>query len=135
MTAKPPEIEKETVHTYWESDKGMCCPLCGKRLTHEFNDGGREVTTLKGPLWVVTNYYRCINSECELNDAFPITHSSCINLDFNAKVKKFSLIFFLKLSVSIPWEKKIDTHVFLVRNMELKRLIQSFPLSYFHSVF
>lgn len=78
MTAKPLEIEKETVHTYWESDKGMSCPLCGKRLTHEFNDGGREIKTLKGPLWVVTNYYGCINSECELHEAFPITHSSCI---------------------------------------------------------
>lgn len=78
MTVKPPEIEKETFYTYWESDEGMCCPLCGGRLTHEFNDGGREVTTLKGPLWVVSNYYRCINLECELHDSFPITHSSCI---------------------------------------------------------
>ena len=78
MTAKPPEIEKETVHTYWESDAGMCCPLCGNRLRHEFNDGGREVTTLKGPLWVVTNYYGCINLKCDLHKAFPITHSSCI---------------------------------------------------------
>jgi len=78
MTAKPPEIEKETVYTYWESDVGMCCPLCGNKLRHEFNDGGREVTTLKGPLWVITNYYRCINLECELHKTFPITYSSCI---------------------------------------------------------
>ena len=78
MTAKPPKIEKETVYTYWESDKGMCCPLCGNKLRHEFNDGGREAITLKGPLWVITNYYRCINLECELHKAFPITHSSCI---------------------------------------------------------
>ncbi len=78
MTAKPPEIEKETVHTYWESDAGMYCPLCGNKLRHEFNDGGREVTTLKGPLWVVTNYYGCINSECELYKTFPVTHTSCI---------------------------------------------------------
>ena len=78
MTAKPLKIKKETVHTYWESDAGMVCPLCGKKLTHEFNDGGREVTTLKGPLWVITNYYRCINLECELHKAFPITNSSCI---------------------------------------------------------
>ncbi|TFG00446.1 MAG: hypothetical protein EU540_05320 [Promethearchaeota archaeon] len=78
MTAKPPKIKKETVYTYWESDEGMICPLCGKRLTHEFNDGGREVKTLKGSLWVITNYYKCSNLECELHDAFPITHSSCI---------------------------------------------------------
>lgn len=78
MTAKPPEIEKETVYTYWESEAGMCCPLCGKRLRHEFNDGGREVITLKGPIWVVTNYYGCINPNCDLHKAFPITHSSCI---------------------------------------------------------
>jgi len=78
MTAKPPKIKKETVHTYWESEAGMVCPLCGKKLTHEFNDGGREVITLKGPLWVITNYYRCINLKCELHKAFPITHSSCI---------------------------------------------------------
>lgn len=78
MTAKPPEIERKTVYTYWESDEGMSCPLCGRKLTHEFNDGGREVKTLKGPLWVITNYYRCANLECKLHDAFPITHSSCI---------------------------------------------------------
>lgn len=44
MTAKPPpEIEKETVYIYWESDEGMVCPLCGQTLTHEFNDGSWEV--------------------------------------------------------------------------------------------
>lgn len=64
MTAKPPKIKKETVYTYWESGEGMCCPLCGKRLIHELNDGGREVKTLKGPLWVITNYCRCVNLEC-----------------------------------------------------------------------
>jgi len=78
MTAKPPKIKKETVYTYWESDEGMFCPLCGQTLTHEFNDGGREVITLQGSLWVITNYYRCINPECKLHEAFPITHSSCI---------------------------------------------------------
>jgi len=78
MTAKPPKIKKETVYTYWESDEGMTCPLCGQILRHEFNDGGREVITLEGPLWVITNYYRCVNLGCKLHDAFPITHSSCI---------------------------------------------------------
>ena len=78
MTAKPPKIKKETVYTYWESEAGMKCPLCGEKLTHEFNDGGREIKTLKGPLWIITNYYKCNNSECELHTAFPITHSSCI---------------------------------------------------------
>ena len=78
MTAKPPEIEKETIYTYWESDAGMCCPLCGIKLRHEFNDGGREVLTLKGSIWVVTNYYGCTNLECDLHKVFPITHSSCI---------------------------------------------------------
>ena len=78
MTVKPPEIEKDTVYTYWESGEGMTCPLCGNSLTHEFNDGGREVITLKGSLWVVTNYYRCVNLDCELHDAFPVTHNSCI---------------------------------------------------------
>ena len=78
MTVKPPEIEKDTVYTYWESDEGMTCPLCGNSLTHEFNDGGREVITLKGSLWVVTNYYRCVNLDCELHNAFPVTYNSCI---------------------------------------------------------
>lgn len=78
MTAKPPEIEKETVHTYWESDQGMSCPLCQEKLMHEFNDGGREIITLEGPLWVITNYYRCTNLDCQLHEAFPMTHSSCI---------------------------------------------------------
>jgi hypothetical protein len=78
MTAKPPYIKKETVYTYFESDRGMRCPMCGENLAHEFNDGGREVVTLEGPLWVVTNYYRCLNQECDLHKAFPITHSSCI---------------------------------------------------------
>jgi hypothetical protein len=78
MTAKPLEIKKETIHTYWESEAGMYCPLCGNKLRHEFNDGGREVITLNGPIWVVTNYYGCINLGCDLHKAFPITHSSCI---------------------------------------------------------
>ncbi|MFO8018182.1 MAG: hypothetical protein R6U96_06065 [Promethearchaeia archaeon] len=78
MTAKPSRIEKPTVHTYWESEEGMECPLCEQKLVHEFNDGGREVLTLEGPLWVVTNYYKCLNHDCNLNKAFPIAHSSCI---------------------------------------------------------
>jgi len=78
MTAKPPHIKKDSVYTYWEAQEGMICPICGEKLTHEFNDGGKEVITLKGPLWVITNYYKCRNPGCELHKAFPMTHSSCI---------------------------------------------------------
>ena len=79
MTIKPPEITKKTIYTHWDSDEGMVCPICGRLLRHEFNDGGRELKTLKGPIWVITNYYSCGNQECRLHKAFPVTHSSCIS--------------------------------------------------------
>lgn len=78
MTAKPSRIKKDSVYTYLDREKGMTCPLCEHTLTHEYNDGGREVVTLKGSLWVITNYYKCSNPDCDLHDAFPITHNSCI---------------------------------------------------------
>lgn len=103
MTAKPSRIKKPTVHTHWDSDEGMICPLCGEKLTHEFNDGGREVITPKGSLWVVTNYYKCLNSECNLNNSFPITHSSCLkrkkhSVEVWAKVIKYHFKFHLNYS-------------------------------------
>lgn len=91
MPAKPSEIISPTIYTYWDSNEGFICPLCSSTLHHEFNDGGRKVTTMKGPLWVVTNYYSCMNSECEMYDAFPAAYHSAIlrkqfSLDVWAKV-------------------------------------------------
>ena len=50
MPAKPSEIKKATIHTYWDSKKGLICPLCSSQLQHEFNNGGKKIITLKGSL-------------------------------------------------------------------------------------
>jgi len=91
MPAKPSEIFSETIHTYYEYNGGLECPLCFSKLRHEFNNGGRKITTLKGTLWVVTNYYSCTNSSCDLHKAFPAAYHSAMqrkrfSLDVWAKV-------------------------------------------------
>ncbi len=87
MPAKPTEITSPTIYTYWDSNEGFTCPLCSSRLRHEFNDGGRKVTTMKGSLWVVTNYYSCINLECEMHKAFPAAyHSTLLRKQFSLDV-------------------------------------------------
>ncbi len=85
MPAKPSDIEKATNHTYWHSRNEFQCPLCSSPLRHEYNNGGRKVFTLKGALWVVTNYDSCTNSKCEMHDAFPVAYSSAM------RRKRFSL--------------------------------------------
>jgi len=87
MPAKPSDIQKSTIYTYWESQDGFICPLCSSPLKHEFNNGGRRVVTLKGNLWVVTNYYSCTNSECEMQEAFPAAyHSAMLRKRFSLEV-------------------------------------------------
>ena len=91
MPAKPSEIKKATIYTYWDSKEGLICPLCSSPLQHEFNNGGRKVITLKGPVWVVTNYYSCSNPACEMHEAFPAAYHSTMlrkrfSLDVWAKV-------------------------------------------------
>jgi len=76
MPIKPFDIEKATIYTYWDSEGGFTCPLCSSSLRHEFNNGGRRIITLKGDLWVVTNYYSCTNSKCEMHEAFPAAYNS-----------------------------------------------------------
>jgi hypothetical protein len=85
MPAKPSEIKKATIHTYWDSKEGLICPLCSSQLQHEFNNGGRKIVTLKGPVWVVTNYYSCANPKCEMHEAFPAAYHSAMQR------KRFSL--------------------------------------------
>jgi len=85
MPAKPSEIKKATIHTYWDSKEGLICPLCSSQLRHEFNNGGRKIITLKGSIWVVTNYYSCTNPKCEMHEAFPATYHSAMQR------KRFSL--------------------------------------------
>jgi hypothetical protein len=85
MPAKPSEIKKATIHTYWDSKEGLICPLCSSQLQHEFNNGGRKIITLKGPVWVVTNYYSCVNPECEMHESFPAAYHSAMQR------KRFSL--------------------------------------------
>ena len=85
MPAKPSEIKKATIHTYWDSKEGLICPLCSSQLQHEFNNGGRKIITLKGPVWVVTNYYSCVNPKCEMHEAFPAAYHSAMQR------KRFSL--------------------------------------------
>ncbi|KKM76592.1 hypothetical protein LCGC14_1378590 [marine sediment metagenome] len=87
MPAKPTEIKAPTIYTYWDSNEGFTCPLCSSKLHHEFNDGGRKVITMKGSLWVVTNYYSCTNSECEMHEAFPAAyHSTLLRKQFSLDV-------------------------------------------------
>jgi len=83
MSAKSPNPDILSVYTYWDSPQGLECPLCNCKLEYAFNDGGRNCITFKGILWVVSNYYRCLNSDCDLHKAFPMVHESVI------KNKKF----------------------------------------------
>jgi len=85
MPAKPNDIHAATRYTYWDSTEGFTCPLCSSSLQHEFNNGGRRVETIKGSLWVITNYYSCINRDCEMHGAFPAVYPSTI------KRKRFAL--------------------------------------------
>lgn len=78
MASKPASITSPTIHLVWDKTNPFKCPLCESKLTHEYNDGGRKVETLKGPLWVVTNYYKCSNPNCDLNHAFPIANKLTI---------------------------------------------------------
>jgi len=85
MASKPESIKTPTVHLVWDMKSSSKCPLCGSRLSHEYNDGGRRVETMKGPLWVVTNYYKCRNRNCDLNHAFPAANGLVL------RRKKFGL--------------------------------------------
>ena len=87
MPTKPSEIKKATIHTYWDSKEGLICPLCSSQLKHEFNNGSRKIITLKGPVWVVTNYYSCTNPKCEMHQAFPAAyHSAMLRKRFSLEV-------------------------------------------------
>ena len=85
MPAKPNDILAPTRYTYWDSNEDFTCPLCSSSLHHEFNNGGRRIETLKGSLWVITNYYSCTNRKCEMHEAFPAVYPSTI------KRKRFTL--------------------------------------------
>ncbi|MHA1334128.1 MAG: hypothetical protein ACTSPW_00085 [Promethearchaeota archaeon] len=85
MPSKPNDILSATIYTYWNYKDGLTCPLCFSKLKHEFNNGGRRVETLKGSIWVITNYYSCTNPDCEMHDAFPAVYPSCL------RRKRFSL--------------------------------------------
>ncbi|MHA1791672.1 MAG: hypothetical protein ACTSVI_03440 [Promethearchaeota archaeon] len=85
MASKPASITTPTIHLVWDKTNPFKCPLCESKLAHEYNDGGRRVETLKGSLWVITNYYKCRNSNCDLNRAFPAANELTIQR------KKFGL--------------------------------------------
>lgn len=111
MPTKPSEIRSPTIYTYWDSKEGFTCPLCSSKLRHEFNDGGKKVTTMKGSLWVVTNYYSCSNSECEMHEAFPAAYHSTLlrkqfSLDVWAKVIQHHFKHHLNYStiVELMWD-------------------------------
>ncbi|MHA1491137.1 MAG: hypothetical protein ACTSRI_16000 [Promethearchaeota archaeon] len=120
MPAKPSEIKKATIHTYWDSKEGLICPLCSSKLKHKFNNGGRKVITLKGPLWVVTNYYSCVNPKCEMHEAFPAAYNSAMrrkqfSLEVWAKVIQHHFKHHLNYStiVELMWD---DWEVSISRN-------------------
>ncbi len=94
MPIKPSDINSVTIYTYWDSRDGFICPLCSSQLRHEFNNGGRRVTILKGDLWVVTNYYSCTNSKCEMHEAFPAAYNSTMvrkRFSLNSCIKMISI--------------------------------------------
>lgn len=78
MSKKPPDPDMLTVHTYWDSPRGFLCPLCEQKISYVQNDGGRSVVTVKGKIWVVTNYYRCNNPDCDLHDSFPMLYDNVV---------------------------------------------------------
>lgn len=91
MATKPAEITTPTMHLTWDHSKPLICPVCSAKLLHEFNDGGRKIETLKGPLWVVTNYYKCTNPACGMHKAFAAANEMAMTrkkfgLDVWAKV-------------------------------------------------
>jgi len=111
MPAKPSDIHTPTGYTYWESNKGFICPLCESPLQHEYNNGGRRVETMKGSIWVVTNYYSCSNRDCEMHDAFPAVYPSVLErkrfaLDVWAKVIQHHFKHHLNYSliVELMWD-------------------------------
>lgn len=111
MPAKPSDIQKATIYTYWDSKNGFTCPLCSSPLRHEFNNGGRKVMTLKGALWVITNYYSCTNSECEMHEAYPAAYHSAMlrkrfSLDVWAKIIQHHFKYHLNYStiVGLMWD-------------------------------
>lgn len=111
MPTKPSEIKKDTIYTYWDSRNGFICPLCSSPLRHEFNNGGRRIVTLKGDLWVVTNYYSCTNSNCEMHEAFPAAFNSTMlrkrfSLNVWAKVIQHHFKYHINYStiVGLMWD-------------------------------
>lgn len=95
MPSKPVDADMLSVHTYWDSTSKFECPLCANKMEYAFNDGGRKVETMKGKLWIISNYYRCTNLDCDLHKAFPMIHESMI------KNKKFG---------KDVWERVIRYH-------------------------
>ncbi len=111
MPKKPSENLAPTIYIYWTSNEGLMCPLCSSKLQHEFNNGGRKVITLKGPLWVITNYYSCTNPACDLSGAFPAAYHSAMkrkrfSLDIWAKVIQhhFKHHFNYSVTVELMWD-------------------------------
>ena len=111
MPAKPNNIHAPTRYTYWDSNDGFTCPLCSSPLQHEFNNGGHRVETMKGSLWVVTNYYSCTNRSCEMHEAFPAVYPSAMQrkrfaLDVWAKVIQHHFKHHLNYSliVELMWD-------------------------------
>ncbi|MHA1700427.1 MAG: hypothetical protein ACTSWN_16435 [Promethearchaeota archaeon] len=70
MPAKPEDIKDPTIHQKWPKEIPFKCPICNKKVIHLYNGGGRMINGLKKHLWVVTNYYRCINPKCQLSKPF-----------------------------------------------------------------
>ena len=132
MPTKPNDIHAATRYTYWDSTEDLTCPLCSSKLQHEFNNGGRRIETLKGSLWVITNYYSCTNRECEMHEAFPAVYPSAIRrkrfaLDVWAKVIQHYFKHHLNYSliVELMWD---DWEVSISRGT-VKHICEYFEMS------
>lgn len=129
MGIKSPDPDILSVHTYWDSEQKMECPLCDSKLEHAFNDGGRNCITIKGKLWVVTNYYRCLNSSCKLHQAFPMVHNNVImNKKFGKDVWERVIRYHFKTHLDYGQIKEIlwDDSGISIAKSTIKSICKSF---------
>lgn len=76
---KPEDENIRVVYTRWDETENFSCPLCESHLEYAYNDGGRWVYGLEeNKVWVISNYYRCLNSDCDLHRAFPALFDNMI---------------------------------------------------------
>jgi len=130
MPRMPEDKSLIKVSLKWDSNTPFECPLCGSRVRHEFNDGGRRLVDYGRELWIVTNYYSCTNKNCKLNKAFPIAYENVIShKKFSLNIWSRVVVYRERFKLSYPKIKDIaefEWHVLIsinsIRSILKKRL-------------